>query len=104
MLAEFSIHLVRGTRELNLDIALMKHTLGEAGLHFELGRLSTTIEGDWEAVLQAIHDCHVKMIAAHDRVVTTITIKECKSGHLRPCDTDDSVEQPLAAQERAATE
>ena len=43
MLAEFSIYPLGGTRHLSKDIAQVVQTLGETGLHFELGPLSTAV-------------------------------------------------------------
>jgi uncharacterized protein (TIGR00106 family) len=98
MLAEFSIYPLGGTRHLSKDIAHVVQALAGTGLHFELGPLSTAIEGDWDAVLHAIHTCHRKMVEAHDRVITTITIDECKSGQHRLAEMVDSVKRQLAGQ------
>jgi uncharacterized protein (TIGR00106 family) len=102
MLAEFSIYPLGGTRHLSKDIAHVIQTLGESGLHFKLGPLSTAIEGDWDQVLEAIHKCHRKMVEAHDRVITTITIDECKSGQHRLSDMVESVKRHLPAQQLGA--
>lgn len=102
MLAEFSIYPLGGTRHLSKDIAHVIQTVGESGLHFELGPLSTVIEGDWDQVLAAIHTCHRKMVEAHDRVITTITIDECKSGQHRLSEMVESVKQQLPAQSLGA--
>jgi uncharacterized protein (TIGR00106 family) len=102
MLAEFSIYPLGGTRHLSKDIAHVVQTLGETGLHFELGPLSTAIEGDWDEVLQAIQKCHRKMVEAHDRVITTITIDECRSGQHRLVEMVDSVKRELAGQKKDA--
>jgi uncharacterized protein (TIGR00106 family) len=102
MLAEFSIYPVGGTRHLSKDIAYLLETLGETGLHFELGPLSTAVEGDWDKVLEAIHACHRKMVEMHDRVVTMITIDECLSGQHRLAEMVDSVKRQLAAEKHDA--
>lgn len=102
MLAEFSIYPLGGTRHLSKDIAQVVQTLGETGLHFELGPLSTAIEGDWDEVLQAIQKCHRKMVEAHERVITTITIDECRSGQHRLADMVASVKRELAGQRHDA--
>jgi len=102
MLAEFSIYPLGGTRHLSKDIAHVMQTLDETGLHFELGPLSTAIEGDWGPVLEAIHTCHRKMVEAHDRVITTITIDECKGGQHRLAEMVASVKQELAREKHDA--
>jgi uncharacterized protein (TIGR00106 family) len=102
MLAEFSIYPVGGTSHLSKDIAHVIQTLGERGLRFELGPLSTAIEGDWDEVLAAIRACHQKMLEAHDRVVTTITIDERLGGQHCLADMVDAVKRELAAQKHDA--
>jgi uncharacterized protein (TIGR00106 family) len=102
MLAEFSIYPLGGTRHLSKDIAHVVETLGETGLHFELGPLSTAVEGEWEPVLQAIHECHHRMVEAHERVVTTITIDECRGGQHRLGEMVEAVKQELAGQKHDA--
>ena len=102
MLAEFSIYPLGQTRHLSKDIAQIMQTLGETGLHFELGPLSTAVEGDWDDVLNAIQKCHRKMVEAHDRVITTITIDECKSGQHRLSEMVASVKRELAGQQHDA--
>jgi uncharacterized protein (TIGR00106 family) len=101
MLAEFSIYPLGGTRHLSKEIARVVETLGDTGLHFELGPLSTAIEGDWDQVLKAIRLCHEKMVEEHDRVITTITIDQCKSGQHRLAEMVESVKRQLPARERA---
>jgi uncharacterized protein (TIGR00106 family) len=102
MLAEFSIYPVGGSGLLSKDIAYILETLGETGLHFELGPLSTAIEGEWDAVLEAIRACHRKMVETHDRVVTMITIDDCRSGQRRLAEMVDSVKRQLAAEKHDA--
>lgn len=98
MLAEFSIYPLGGTRHLSKDIAHVIQTLGETGLQFELGPLSTAVEGEWNDVLHAIRACHQKMLDAHERVITTITIDECRIGQHRLAEMVDAVKSELAAQ------
>jgi uncharacterized protein (TIGR00106 family) len=102
MLAEFSIYPVGGTRHLSKDIAYLLETLGETGLQFELGPLSTAIEGDWDKALDAIHACHGKMVEMHNRVVTMITIDECRSGQHRLAEVVETVKHQLAAEKHDA--
>ena len=102
MLAEFSIYPLGGTRHLSKDIAHVVQALADTGLHFELGPLSTAVEGDWDAVMHAIHACHLRMVEAHDRVITTVTIDECKSGQHRLAEMVDSVKRQLAGQKHDA--
>jgi uncharacterized protein YqgV (UPF0045/DUF77 family) len=63
-----------------------------------LGPLSTTVEGDWNQVFEAIRSCHEKMVEAHDRVITAITIDQCKTGQHRLSEMVKAVKRHLPAQ------
>jgi len=76
MLAQFSIYPLGHTRHLSKDIARVVEILKATGLHFQLGPLSTSVEGDWNEVFQAIHKCHEEMATQHDRVITTIVVDD----------------------------
>lgn len=102
MLAEFSIYPLGETHHLSKDVALMVEILGETGLHFEVGPLSTAIEGDWDEVLRAIRECHSKMVGKHERVVTRITIDERRSGQHRLSEVVQAVKQELATHKHDA--
>jgi uncharacterized protein (TIGR00106 family) len=80
MVAQFSIYPL-GHTHLSKDIAEVVQELRAEGLHFQLGPLSTAVEGDWEQVLNAIHRCHRHLVEKHKRVITTIVIDDSLDGH-----------------------
>ncbi len=95
MLAQFSIYPLGQTRHLSKDIAWVVETLDKTGVHFELGPLSTAIEGDWDDVLAAIRACQRQLVEKHERVITTITIDECRSGQHSLAEMVDAVKSQL---------
>jgi uncharacterized protein (TIGR00106 family) len=102
MLAEFSTYPLGETHHLSKDVALMVEVLRATGLHFELGPLSTAIEGDWDEVMHAIRDCHCKMTEKHDRVITRITIDDRRSGQHHLGEMVEAVKKTLAAHKHDA--
>jgi uncharacterized protein YqgV (UPF0045/DUF77 family) len=96
MLAEFSIHPMDGV-PLSGDVARAVEALGASVLIFRPGSMGACVEGDAMTVLDAIRRCHEAVAVEHDRVITVITIDDCRVrphplGELVP-----AVEQQLGA-------
>lgn len=80
MLAEFSINPTDATH-ISTDVAKIVEVLEQSGLTYRLGPMSTSIEGDWEQVMDAIHRCHqVVADGGHGRLITNIVIDDRKEG------------------------
>lgn len=75
MLAEFSVWPL-DRPHMSEDIASITQVLDQAGVRYQVGAMGTTIEGEWHDVMEAIHACHKTLRAAHQRVLTTITIDD----------------------------
>jgi uncharacterized protein (TIGR00106 family) len=75
MLAQFSIYPTDATH-MSRDIAQLLEILDQSGVDYQLGPMSTSIEGTWDQVMNAIRKCHEFMHNQHWRVITTITIDE----------------------------
>jgi Thiamine-binding protein len=57
MLAQFSIYPT-DTTHMSRDIAQLLDILDKTGIEYRLGPMATSIEGDWEHVMDAIRQCH----------------------------------------------
>ncbi|HHJ39962.1 MAG: hypothetical protein AXA67_04580 [Methylothermaceae bacteria B42] len=55
---EFSLIPIGGDPHLSEDIALCEKILADYGLEVELHAMGTNIEGDWDAIMQALKACH----------------------------------------------
>lgn len=75
MLAQFSIWPLDDPH-LADDMEEIAEVLDGLQVHYEIGPLATTIEGDWKAVLGAVQACHTAVRASHRRVLTTVTIDD----------------------------
>ena len=75
MLAQFSIWPL-DRPHMSEDIASLTQVLDQTGVRYQVGAMGTTIEGEWHDVMDAIHACHESLRAAHQRVLTTITVDD----------------------------
>jgi uncharacterized protein YqgV (UPF0045/DUF77 family) len=57
--------------------------------------MGTILEGDWGEIMNLIKKCHKKIIKDSDRVLTTITIDDCKGRTGRISGKVKSVERKL---------
>lgn len=75
MLAQFSVwpldepHMAK-------DMSQLTDVLDTLGVHYEMGPMGTTLQGDWAQVMEAIEKCHHHVRNHHSRVFTSITIDD----------------------------
>lgn len=75
MLAQFSIWPLDNPH-LSKDVAAVTEILDQLGIRYEVNAMSTTVEGEWHDVMEAIHACHQTLRSAHTRVHTSIIIDD----------------------------
>lgn len=76
MLASFAVvplGMTGGVKEL---VAEALKIVDASGLDYELGAMSTTVEGDPERVVEVILACHRRVLELAPRVLTNITLDE----------------------------
>ena len=61
VIAEFTIVPIGVGVSLSQYVAASEKGLEKTGLHYELHANGTNIEGDWDAVMEAIKACHEKL-------------------------------------------
>ena len=57
-IAEFTIIPIGVGVSLSKYVAACERVLQKSGLHYELHANGTNVEGEWDAVMQAIKSCH----------------------------------------------
>lgn len=76
-----------------------------SGLEYELGAMSTTIEGEREQVMETILACHRRMLEMAPRVLTNITLDERRgaTGRLegKVRDVEEILGKPLRGRSEA---
>jgi uncharacterized protein (TIGR00106 family) len=58
VIAEFTVIPIGTQVSLSGYVAACQRVLAESGLNYELHANGTNLEGDWDAVMGAIHRCH----------------------------------------------
>jgi len=99
MLAQFSIWPLDNPH-LSQDVAAVTEVLDQAGVNFQVNAMSTTVEGQWQDVMNAIHACHQAVRAAHTRVLTSINIDDDAT---RPLNMAEATAKVEARQEEAGS-
>jgi uncharacterized protein (TIGR00106 family) len=97
VIAEFTIIPIGVGVSLSQYVAVCEQVLEESGLTYELHANGTNLEGEWEAVMQAIKTCHQRL---HDmqvpRVATQIKIGTRSDRTQKMADKVASVREKLA--------
>lgn len=80
---------------LSKDIAQVLKVIDEGGLPYDFGSMGTTVEGEWDAVMDLVKDCHDKMLESNNRIYLVIKIDERKGAKDRITGKVKSVEEKL---------
>ncbi|MGB9004306.1 MAG: MTH1187 family thiamine-binding protein [Candidatus Aminicenantales bacterium] len=76
MVVEFSIVPIGRGEELAGPVAKLLDIIDHSGLPYKVTAMGTIVEGEWEAVLALIKECHSKMRQEAGRVMTHIAIDD----------------------------
>lgn len=76
MLTEFSIIPIGTGESMGEQIAKILDMVDKSGLPYKSNPMGTVVEGEWEEVLELIKKCHMEILDASPRVVTTISIDD----------------------------
>ena len=95
MIAEFSVVPVGAGEELAGPVAAIVDIIDRSGLPYQLTAMGTLVEGDWEAVLGLIRECHLRMRRDFPRVLTRISIDDRKGAAGRLAGKVTDVEKAL---------
>lgn len=76
MLVEFSIIPVGNSTHMSGELAKVLHLIDTSGLAYQLTPSGTCIEGEWEAIMPLIQQCHARVRKTAAHVVTLIKIED----------------------------
>ena len=95
LLAEFSIWPMDKGVSVGPFVARAVEVVERSGMAYKVGPLGTCIEGEYDAVMAVIRDCHLALSADSDRVMCTIKMdwRRNRSGRIEG--KLDSVERAL---------
>jgi uncharacterized protein (TIGR00106 family) len=72
LLAEFSIWPMDKGESVGKYVARALDIVDRSGLAYKLGPLGTCVEGEYEAVMKVIQECHEELLKDSNRVTCTI--------------------------------
>lgn len=75
MLIQFSMWTLDDPKLRN-EMATIRSILEADGIEFQMNRVSTTVEGEWNEMMNVIQKCHGKLRENHARVLTNISIDD----------------------------
>jgi uncharacterized protein (TIGR00106 family) len=100
VIAEFSIVPVGKGEELAELVAGVVDIIDKSGLSYQLTAMGTLVEGEWDAVLALIKECHLKMRRHGARVLTRISIDDRQNAVNRLTGKVRDVEKALSRELR----
>jgi uncharacterized protein (TIGR00106 family) len=95
VIAEFSVVPVGGGEELAGPVAAVVDIIDRSGLPYQLTAMGTLIEGEWDAVLGLIKECHLRMRRDFPRVLTRVSIDDREGAEGRIAGKVSDVEAAL---------
>ena len=100
MLAFFSIAPAGREADLSGVVAQVLDLVDRSGLDYRFGPMGTTVEGDWDSVMDLIGRCHKLVAASAARVSTVIKIDDQVGRQGRLAGKVASVEKTLGRELR----
>ena len=95
LLAQFSIAPFGKGESLSKYVAEIIDLIDDSGLEYRLGAMSTTVEGDVDAVFDLIKACHLRMRLFSRRVTTHIALDDREDALNQLTSKPESVEKKL---------
>ena len=78
MLIEFRIVPIGTSSSLSARVAEVLDIVDSSGLPYKLTPMGTIVEGEWNALMRLVRECHRKMMKNEERVLTRILIDDRK--------------------------
>lgn len=100
MLCEFKIAPLGSSESVSRDVARIIDIIENSGLPSQTHAMGTIVEGEWDAIISLIHECHRTMRETHRRVITDIHIDDREGARHRITGKVKSLEKHLGRQIR----
>jgi len=95
MLVCFSVFPVGEGESLSEHVAEIIKLIVESGLSYKVGAMATSVEGEWDEIMDLIKKCRDKMLEVSNRVYLVITIDDRKNATDRLTGKVKSIEKRL---------
>jgi len=80
MVVSFSMFPIGKGESLSTEIAKVIKLVKESGLPYQLGPMSTTIEGEWDEIFTLLNTCRQVLRQESNRVYMTIKVDDRAGG------------------------
>ena len=100
MLVSFSVAPADMGESLSSQVARIIDLVDRSGLDYRLGPMETTVEGEYDEVMELVRKCHMEMRAVSRRVLTSIRIDDREGAEKRLKGKIESVEKRLGREVR----
>lgn len=78
MLAEFSVVPIGKGESVSQYVAECVKVVDRSGLPYKLNPMGTVVEGDYDAVMAVVRECHMRVMSMATRVITTVKVDDRK--------------------------
>lgn len=78
LLAEFSVVPIGKGESVSQYVAECIRVVEASGLPYRLNPMGTVVEGDYDAVMAVVRECHMRVMGMAARVITTVKIDDRK--------------------------
>lgn len=76
MLAEFSVVPIGKGESVSQYVAECIKVVEASGLPYKLNPMGTVVEGDYDAVMAVVRECHMRVMGMASRVITTVKVDD----------------------------
>jgi uncharacterized protein (TIGR00106 family) len=95
IMVEFSVVPIGKGVSLSAVIAEVMNIVVESGVNYRVNPMGTVLEGDWDAVMNVVKQCHEAVMKNAERALMTIKVDDRKGKEARMERKLASVEQKL---------
>jgi len=76
VLAEFSVVPIGKGESVSQYVAECIRVVEASGLPYRLNPMGTVVEGDYDAVMSVVRECHMRVLGMAPRVITTVKVDD----------------------------
>ncbi len=76
VIAEIAAFPIGEGESLSKPVAKVVKIIKESGLKYQIGAMGTTVEGEWEEILELFTKCRNKLIESHNRIYMSLKTDE----------------------------
>ncbi len=78
VLVQFSVVPLGQGSSVSPAVAKALRIVAESGLTYKATPMGTVLEGEWDAVMAVVKQCHQEVLKSSDRVLTSVSIDDRK--------------------------